>query len=126
MDYIINSFYILYKRWIPAGDPKDEAVVVTSILIWLNVMSMTHLILYKFFKIAEPFRWQFIVTLAVIYLIMYNTYTRKKRIDTVIEKNPLFGGSLQLSMIVIAASIISTVWMFLKVIVHVVNDSLGI
>jgi hypothetical protein len=34
MDYIINSFYILYKRWIPAGDPKDEAVLVTSGVIF--------------------------------------------------------------------------------------------
>jgi hypothetical protein len=126
MDYFINSFYILYKKWIPTDDPKDEAVLVTSILIWLNTMSITHIFIYKYFKLAESFRWQFIIILAAIYLIMYNIYTRKKRIDFVIKRNPLFGGSLWLSMIIILASIICSVWMFLEIIVQVVNDSLGI
>jgi hypothetical protein len=121
MDYLINSFYILYKRWIPAGDPKDEAVIVTSILVWLNVMTVLRFGLYFLFEIYGSFGWLFIVSFAIIYFIMYYIYTKKKRINRVIERNPLFFKNVYFSMFVLLTAVTCTVWMFLQAVFYVVD-----
>jgi hypothetical protein len=126
MDYFVNSFYILYKRWIPAGDPKDEAVLVTSVLIWLNLMAISRFALYYFFRIHGSLGWIFASLFGVIYFIMYHIYTRKKRIDLVVKRNPLFGNNVYVSMFVLALSLAMTGWVFMNAIFYVIHESLGL
>jgi hypothetical protein len=98
----------------------------TSILVWLNVMTVLRFGLYFLFKVYGSFGWLFIVSFAIIYFVMYYIYTKKKRIYRVIERNPLFCKNVYFSMFVLLTSITFTVWMFLQAVFYVVDDSHGL